>query len=125
LGASWVGQSAKDMPERVDSAIVFAPAGSLVPEALQHLEKGGTLALAGIYMSQIPALDYEKHLFYERNVHSVTSNTREDGRELLTTAAQIPVRPHTTTYALKDANRALQDLKADRIQGTGVLLMEG
>ena len=102
---------------------LFAPAGELVPPALEKLEKGGTLALAGIYMTPIPAMDYERYVFYERDIHSVASNTRQDGRELLAEAAQIPVRPHTTAYPLADANRALQDLKADRIHGTGVLVM--
>ena len=97
---------------------------SLVPVALASLRKGGTCALAGIHMSQIPAMDYERHLFYERDLHSVTANTRADGRDLLAEAARIPVRAHTTTYPLSDANRALQDLKADRINGTGVLVME-
>ena len=95
----------------------------MVPPALEKLEKGGTLALAGIYMTPIPAMDYERYVFYERDIHSVTSNTRQDGRELLAEAAQIPVRPHTTVYPLAEANRALQDLKADRIGGTGVLVM--
>jgi len=123
MGAAWVGQRAEDMPVKVDSAIIFAPAGELVPAALSRLEKGGTLALAGIYMTPIPPMDYEAHLFYERNIHSVTANTRADGRELLAEAAEIPIRPHTTTYPLPQANRALQDLKADRINGTGVLVM--
>lgn len=123
MGARWVGTDAARMPVRVHSAIVFAPAGSLVPTALEHLEKGGTLALAGITMSAVPALDYEKHLFYEKNVHSVTANTRADATELLAEAAEIPIRPHVTQYALTDANRALQDLKADRLRGTGVLVM--
>ena len=123
MGAAWVGQRAEDMPVKVDSAIVFAPAGELVPTALSRLEKGGTLALAGIYMTPIPPMDYEAHLFYERNIHSVTANTRQDGRELLAEAAEIPIRPHTTTYPLSHANRALQDLKADRINGTGVLVV--
>jgi len=109
---------------KVDSAIIFAPAGELVPPALEALRKGGTLALAGIYMTPIPALDYEKHVFYERTITSVTANTRADGRELLAEAAEIPIRPHTTSYALADANRALQDLKADRINGTGVLVLK-
>jgi len=124
MGATWVGERAADMPEKAHSAIIFAPAGSLVPEALEKLEKGGTLALAGIYMTPIPEMDYERCVFYERDIHSVTCNTRDDGRELLAEAAAIPVRPHTTTYPLSDANRALQDLKADRINGTGVLVME-
>ena len=124
LGATWVGDNAAQMPAEADSAIIFAPAGELVPVALASLRKGGTCALAGIHMSQIPAMDYERHLFYERDLHSVTANTRADGRDLLAEAARIPVRAHTTTYPLSDANRALQDLKADRINGTGVLVME-
>ena len=123
LGATWTGLDAATMPVKADSAIIFAPAGSLVPVALEKLQKGGTLALAGIYMTAVPGLDYEKHLFYERNVHSVTANTRADGRALLTEAAEIPIRPHVTQYDLKDANRALQDLKADRMSGTGVLVV--
>jgi len=124
MGAAWVGENAADMPVKVHSAIIFAPAGELVPAALGALEKGGTLSLAGIYMTPIPQLDYEKHVFHERNICSVTANTREDGRELLAVAAQIPIRPHTTTSPLAHANRALKDLKADRINGTGVLVME-
>lgn len=125
MGAAWVGAEAAEMPVKVDSAIIFAPAGELVLPALEHLDKGGTLALAGIYMSEIPALDYERYVFYERNIHSVTANTREDGRNLLAEAAEIPIRPHVTTYPLEDANRALQDLKDDRINGTGVLQIAG
>ncbi|MCD6303660.1 MAG: zinc-dependent alcohol dehydrogenase family protein, partial [Planctomycetes bacterium] len=125
MGAAWVGATAEEMPGKVDSAIIFAPAGELIPAALAKLEKGGTLSLAGIYMTPIPAMDYEKHLFYERDVHSVTANTRQDGRELLAEAARIPIRPRTTTYPLAEANRALQDLKADRLNGTGVLVVEG
>ena len=123
MGAVWVGARPEELPVKVDSAIIFAPAGELVPPALEKLEKGGTLALAGIYMTPIPAMDYERYVFYERDIHSVTSNTRQDGRDLLAEAAQIPVRPHTTVYPLAEANRALQDLKADRIRGTGVLVM--
>jgi len=121
IGAEWVGKNAAEMPVKVDSAIIFAPAGELVPPALAALEKGGTLSLAGIYMTPIPEMDYEKYVFYERDICSVTANTREDGRELLAEAARIPIRPHTAGYELRDANKALQDLKADRISGTGVL----
>ncbi len=121
MGADWVGENAVDVPESADSAIIFAPAGELVPPALRSLKKGGTLALAGIYMTPVPGMDYERHLFYERNVCSVTANTREDGRELLAEAARIHLRPHTTVYPLGEANRALQDLKGDRIRGSGVL----
>ncbi|HMB08119.1 MAG TPA: zinc-dependent alcohol dehydrogenase family protein [Isosphaeraceae bacterium] len=124
MGGDWVGASAAAVPEKLDSVIVFAPAGELVPTALALLKKGGTAALAGIYMTQVPPLDYETHLFYEKNVHSVTANTRDDGRELLAEAARIPIRPHITPYPLAEANRALQDLKSDRINGTGVLVMK-
>ena len=121
MGAAWVGENAADMPVKVDSAIIFAPAGELVLPALESLNKGGTLSLAGIYMTPIPQMDYQRYVFYERDIHSVTCNTRADGRELLAEAAAIPIRPHTTVYPLAEANRALQDLKADRISGTGVL----
>ena len=123
MGAEWAGETVEGMPEKAESAIIFAPAGELVPSALEVLEPGGTLALAGIHMTEVPALDYERHLFHEKNVHSVTANTRDDGRALLAEAAEIPIRPHTTTYPLVEANRALQDLKAGRISGTGVLVM--
>jgi propanol-preferring alcohol dehydrogenase len=102
---------------------MFAPAGPLVPGAMAQLEKGGTLALAGIYMSPIPGLDYETDLFYEKCLQSVTANTRDDGRELLAEAASISLRPHVTAYDLPDANRALQDLKEDRVNGTAVLVL--
>jgi alcohol dehydrogenase, propanol-preferring len=123
MGAKWVGEDAAEMPVKPDSAIIFAPAGELVPPALASLKKGGTLALAGIYMTDVPTMDYEHHLFYEKNVCSVTANTRDDGRALLAEAAGIPIRPHVTTYPLDQANRALQDLKADRINGSGVLVI--
>lgn len=123
MGAVWAGQQASEMPVKVDSAIIFAPAGEFVPPALDSLEKGGTLALAGIHMSPIPQMDYDRYVFYERDIRSVTCNTREDGRQLLAEAVEIPIRPHTTVYSLADANRALVDLKNDRISGTGVLAM--
>ncbi len=123
MGATWVGDENATPPEKADSAIIFAPAGGLVPVALASLQKGGTCALAGIHMSPIPTLDYEGHLFYERDLRSVTANTRQDGRELLAEAARIPIRPHTTPYPLADANRALQELQADRINGTGILMV--
>ncbi len=123
MGAVWAGQRAEELPVKVDSAIIFAPAGELVPPALESLKKGGTLALAGIHMTPIPAMDYQRYVFFERDIHSVTCNTRQDGAELLAEASAIPIRPHTTVYPLRDANRALQDLKGDRISGTGVLAM--
>ena len=123
MGAVWVGENPADLPCMVDSAVIFAPAGELVPAALGKLEKGGTLALAGIHMSQIPAMDYDTTLFFERDLRSVTANTRADGREFLAEAARVGVRPHVTTYALADANRALQDVAADRVNGTAVLIV--
>ena len=123
LGAAWSGAHAEEMPERVDSAIIFAPAGELVPQALANLRKGGTLAIAGIYMSPVPQLDYEKHLFYEKNVHSVTANTRRDAVELLETAAEIPIRTRVQLFSMAAANEALLSLKQDKIQGSGVLTL--
>jgi propanol-preferring alcohol dehydrogenase len=110
LGAAWVGEAA-----------MFAPAGELVPPALRALEKGGTLALAGIYMTPIPSLDYTLDLFHERTLQSVTANTRQDGLDLLREAAAIPIRTHTTSFPLEHANIALQELKSGTIQGAAVL----
>jgi alcohol dehydrogenase, propanol-preferring len=121
MGAAWAGDDARHMPEKTDSAIVFAPVGHLVPPALEMLRKGGTLSLAGIHMTDIPPLQYEKHLFHERDIHSVTANTREDGEELLREAAAAGVQAEVTTYPLEEANRALQDVKEGRISGTAVL----
>ncbi len=121
MGAHWVGERAEEMPVETDSAIIFAPAGGLVPQALSRLRKGGTLALAGIYMSAIPEMDYEKHLFYEKNVHSVTANTREDGIELLRIAAEIPIRAQVELFDLCDTNEALLKLKQDKIEGSGII----
>jgi len=121
LGAVWVGAAADAPPEKLDSAIIFAPVGELVPPALRALDKGGTLALAGIHMTPIPELDYDRELFGERTIRSVTANTRQDGLDLLREAAAIPLRPHTQRFRLEDANRALQALKAGTIRGAGVL----
>jgi alcohol dehydrogenase, propanol-preferring len=121
LGAAWVGQAQETPPGELDSAIIFAPAGSLVPEALRLLARGGTLALAGIYMTAIPSLNYEQHLYYEKTVRSVTANTRKDGAELLELAARIPIIPKVRLFPLEEANQALQLLKAGRIDGAGVL----
>jgi len=123
MGAAWAGEDPAEMPVRADSAILFAPAGELVPPALRALKKGGTLALAGIHMSDVPAMNYEECLFHEKNVRSVTANTRADGEGLLREAAEIPIRPKVTPFPLSEANRALQLLKSDRISGSGVLLV--
>jgi alcohol dehydrogenase, propanol-preferring len=110
-------------PEPLDAAVLFAPVGTLVPTALAALDRGGTLAIAGIHLSDVPPLDYERHLFEERQVRSVTANTRRDGLELLSLAARIPIRPVTTRYALADADQALMDLAADGVNGAAVLIM--
>lgn len=122
MGAAWVGGADEPLPARVDGGILFAPVGELVPVALRSIEKGGTLAVAGIYLTDIPRIDYERELFHERNLRSVTANTRADGEGLLREAAAIPIRPRVTTFPLGDANRVLQLLKSDQINGTGVLL---
>lgn len=121
LGAEWTGAAADAPPEPLDSAVLFAPAGELVPPALAALDRGGTLALAGIYLTQIPPLDYERHLFQERTLQSVTANTRADGVELLRIAAEIPIRPHTVPFPLEQANQALHQLKHDGFEGAAVL----
>jgi propanol-preferring alcohol dehydrogenase len=121
LGAVWTGKSNQRPPEKLDSAIIFAPAGGLVLDALKALDKGGTLALAGIYMTPLPQMDYMEHLYYERTVRSVTASTRKDGEELLRIAAEIPIRTQITLFPLKEANEALQSLKHGQINGAGVL----
>ena len=121
MGATWCGGDATKVPVKLDGAIVFAPAGPVVIEALGALSKGGTVALAGIHMTPIPPLDYDKYLFGERDIHPVTANTRIDGRELLAEAAAAGVRAHTTVYPLKEANQALRDMKSGNLNGTGVL----
>ncbi len=125
LGAVWVGGPTETPPDRFHSAIIFAPAGDLVPPALRALERGGTVALAGIHMSPIPQLDYDRELFGERTVRSVTANTKQDGVELLREAAAIPIRPRTQRFTLEEANAALQALKAGTIRGAGILSMRG
>jgi propanol-preferring alcohol dehydrogenase len=121
LGASWVGESFEPSPAPLNAAILFAPAGTLVLPALQALDRGGVLAVAGIHLSAIPELDYARDLFQERELRSVTANTREDGRALLRLAHEIPIRTHTLDYALDDANRALADLAAGAVRGAAVL----
>jgi propanol-preferring alcohol dehydrogenase len=121
LGAVWVGGPNDMPPDKLHGSIFFAPAGELVPPALHALERGGTLALAGIHMSPIPSLDYDRELFGERVIRSVTANTRQDGLDLLREAAAIPIKPHTVRFPLEEANRALQALKAGAFQGAAVL----
>lgn len=115
-------QGSDDLPpEPLDAAILFAPVGSLVPVALEALDRGGTLAIAGIYLTDIRQLRYEDDLFYERRVVSTTANTRSDGEEFLRAAAQIPIAVTTSPYAFDEADRALLDLAQDRVDGAAVL----
>jgi propanol-preferring alcohol dehydrogenase len=120
LGAAWVGEAGAAPPEKLDAAIIFAPAGALVVDALRVLRKGATLALAGISMSSIPPLDYSL-LYQERVVRSVANSTRQDAREFLELAAEVPVRTEIQLFALEHANQALQALKHSRIEGAAVL----
>lgn len=122
LGAVWVGDTFDQPPVPLDSAIIFAPAGEIVPAALKALDKGASLVLGGIYMSPIPELEYDL-LYGERIVRTVANNTREDGREFLAEAAAVPVRTSVQTFPFEDANDALIALKSDAIKGSGVLVM--
>lgn len=121
LGAASAGGAYDAPPVRLDSAICFAPVGDLVPPALEALDQGGTLAVAGIHLSDIPGLDYQRHLFRERTLTSVTSNTRADGEELLRLAPRLGVQATVTSYPLDRADVALDDLAADRVHGAAVL----
>src|SRR5579872_3530973 len=120
LGALWAGGTIADPPAKLDSAIIFAPAGEIVPAALKALKKGGTLALGGIHMSEIPPLDYDL-LYGERVVRSVANNTRQDGHDFLKVAAEIPIHTEIEVFPLDQANRALNSLKNDAIRGAAVL----
>jgi len=120
LGAVWAGEATEAPPEQLDAAIVFAPAGELVPPALKALKKGGVLVLGGIHMSPIPSFDYNL-LYQERIIRSVANNTREDGQDFLRIAAEIPIHSTVTSYPLRDANRALNDLKSDCVNGAAIL----
>jgi propanol-preferring alcohol dehydrogenase len=122
LGASSVGGADAEPPEPLDSAILFAPVGTLVPPALAALDRGGTLAIAGIYLSDIPVLNYAEHLFEERTLRSVTANTRADGEAFLAEAARIGVRVSVTPYPMDEADAALRDLRHDRVNGAAVLV---
>jgi propanol-preferring alcohol dehydrogenase len=122
LGAASAQAADAAPPEPLDAAILFAPAGGLVPVALAGLDRGGTLAIAGIHLSDVPSLNYQEHLFYERTLRSVTANTRADGRDFLAFAARHRLRVAVTEYPLAEADRALADLAADRLTGAAVLI---
>ena len=120
LGAAWAGGTLDAPPEKLDAAIVFAPAGEIVPAALAALRKGGVLVLGGIHMSPIPSFSYDL-LYQERVIRSVANNTRKDGEDFLRVAAEIPIRTHAQIFPLREANRALNALKNDAIPGAAVL----
>jgi propanol-preferring alcohol dehydrogenase len=120
LGAVWAGGTVDPPPVKLDSAVVFAPAGEIVPAALKALKKGGTLTLGGIHMSTIPPLDYDL-LYEERVVRSVANNTRQDGHDFLRLAAEIPIHTEIEVFPLAEANRALNALKNDAVRGAAVL----
>ncbi|MCW7941214.1 alcohol dehydrogenase [Streptomyces hygroscopicus] len=122
LGCASAGGAYDQPPEPLDGAILFAPAGDLVPVALRALDRGGVLTVAGIHLSDVPSLRYESELFYEKQLRSVTSNTRENGREFLGLVARYGVRATTHGYPLSQAHRALGDLRAGRFEGAAVLV---
>ncbi len=122
LGAASAGGATEPPPVPLDSAILFAPAGEIIPAALAALDQGGTLAVAGIHLTDIPSLDYQEHLFRERTLTSVTSNTRADGAELLRLATRLGVRATVTPYPMDEADLALRDLAQDRVRGAAVLV---
>ena len=121
MGAFWAGTAAEEPPLRAQAALIFAPAGELVRRALEVVDKGGTVALAGISMTPIPSLDYKKHLYHEKVLRSVANLTRQDGREFLELAAKIPVKTTVQVFPLEEANEALIQLKKGLINGAGVL----
>jgi len=121
LGAVWVGGAEDTPPEPMQASIIFAPAGWILPEALRDLDRGGTVALAGVTMSPIPELDYDELLYWERGVRSVANFTRADAGELLELAAEIPIETTVETFPLENANEALLAMKRSEIDGSGVL----
>lgn len=121
LGAEWAGDSDQTPPVKLDAALIFAPVGELVPRALQHLEKGGTVVCGGIHMSDIPSFPY-RSLWEERTITSVANLTRRDGEQFMRVAAELPIKTSVQTYTLADANIAIGDLRAGRISGAAVLV---
>lgn len=121
MGAAWAGASNEPPPEPLDAAIIFAPAGELVPAALAAVRKGGTVVCGGIHMSDIPSFPYER-LWGERVLRSVANLTRRDAEEFLALAPLVPVTTHVQRYALADANRALADLRGGRVRGAAVVV---
>ena len=123
LGANWVGTTEDEPPAKLTNAIIFAPAGSIYLDALRVMDRGGTVVSAGIHMSPIPEMDYDKYLYHERKMLSVANATRRDGEELLEVAAEIPVKTTIQTFPLEAANEALRELKAGQLEAAAVLKM--
>jgi len=121
LGAVWTGLASGEPAAKIDSAIIFAPAGELYLDALRVADRGGTVVSAGVYMSPIPEVDYNRYLYHERTMTSVANATRRDGEELLKVAAEVPVRTNVEVLPLEEANEALRQLKAGRVNGAAVL----
>ena len=124
LGAAWTGTAEDQLPALLNSAVLFAPSGKLVPPALGALDRGGTLSIAGIYLSPIPELDYRHDLYYERTITSAANNTRRDGEELMALAAEFPIQTHTELFPLAEANNVLQRLKASEVEASAVLKID-
>jgi len=123
LGAVWTGTSEEEPLEKLHSIVNFTPAGPTVLDGMRLLDKGGTQALAGIYMSPVPEMDYAEYLYHERTLRSVANATRQDGEDLLRVAAEIPIRTTTTAFPLEEANKVLKLLKGSKIDGAAVLKM--
>ena len=123
MGAVWAGDGEEKSPEPLNAAIIFAPAGELVPAALRNLKRGGIVVLGGIHMSEIPAMSYDRLLYWERSIKSVANNTRQDGEDFLELAAAIPIRTSIQTFPLDRANAALNAVKNDAIRGAAVIVI--
>jgi len=123
MGAVWAGGGEDESPEPLNAAILFAPAGELVPAALRNMKRGGTVVLGGIHMSEIPAMSYDQLLYWERSIKSVANNTRQDGEDFLKLAAVIPVRTSIRTFPLDQANAALNAVKNDAVRGAAVIVI--
>jgi propanol-preferring alcohol dehydrogenase len=123
LGAAWAGGGEAESPEPLNAAIIFAPAGELIPAALKNVKRGGVVVAGGIHMSPIPSMSYDI-LYWERSIRSVANNTRKDGEDFLELAAKIPIHAETQTFPLRDANIALNALKHDAIRGAAVLTVD-
>lgn len=123
LGAVWAGNSSESPPEKLDTAIIFAPVGGLVPKALKEVDKGGVVVCGGIHMSDIPSFSYDV-LWEERMIRSVANLTRKDAEEFLKLAVAARIKTETKLFALQDANKALQEFREGKFTGAAVLVME-